>query len=246
MIVVGDIGNSRQKWGRIKQGGIVDTVALVSTDVAGLSSVFAGYAGQPVDRLLVSSVAAESVRDGVCQAAQDAGLPDPEFAAIPPDGHGPGLMLGYREPSQLGVDRYLAMLAARKRHASSVIVVDVGTAVTIDAVDDRGVHRGGAILPGLRLMHDALARGTHGVRASRIASNAPFGHDTAECVAIGTLHAIAGGIESLAERMAQALDSMPQRVLTGGDASAVEPLLKARYHSHPDLVLEGLAIHAGV
>ena len=246
MIVVGDIGNSRQKWGRIGSGGIVDTVALLTADAAGLSSVFAGYARQPVDRLLVSSVAAESVRDDVCRAAKDAGLPVPEFAEIPPDGHGPGVTLGYREPAQLGIDRYLAMLAARQRHASSVIVVDVGTAVTIDAVDDRGVHRGGAILPGLRLMHDALARGTHGIRAPRLSSNALFGRDTAECVAIGTLHAIAGGIESLVEPMAEALGSTPQCILTGGDASAVEPLLKARYHSHPDLVLEGLAIHAGV
>ena len=246
MIVLGDIGNSRQKWGHIESGRLVGVVALAANDADGLAALFGDCARHPVRRLLVSSVAGEAVRRRIYRQAADDGLPAPEFAATPPEGRGIGITLGYREPAKLGVDRYLGMVAAHRHYPGPVIVVDVGTAVTVDVVDGNAMHRGGAIMPGLGLMHDALERGTQGVRAPRLSSNALFGRDTAECIATGTLHAVAGGINALVGRMSEVLDALPQLVITGGDASAVEPLLEARYHSHPDLVLEGLAIHAGV
>lgn len=246
MILLGDLGNSRQKW-RLANGktpGATERFEVNDTD--GLASFFAVCAGQGVSRMVVSHVGGSETLASVARLAGEAGLPAPESVSTPADGRGPALFVGYREPARLGVDRYLAMLGARARYPQGCIVVDCGTAVTVDAIRADGNHLGGAILPGMRLMTTALARGTGQVQVEWSASDAIFGRDTVECVGIGTLHAVVAGIDALVAHMAGSLAESPVLVLTGGDAELVEPLLKARYHSHPDLVLEGLAIHAGI
>ena len=246
MILLGDIGNSRQKW-RAMNGAVLGRVQRFDVrDVSALASFFGDQSHRGVTRVVVSHVGGAEQIERIEEHAHQAGLPEPEWVATPAGGQGPGLRVGYRSPGQLGVDRYLAMLGARDRYRGPLVVIDCGTAVTIDAVDHEGRHLGGAIFPGLRLMSASLAQGTTQVQVDWAATDAMYGRDTAECVGLGTLHAVAGGIESLVQTMGAGLEGAPVRVLTGGDAELVEPLLKARYHSHPDLVLDGLAIHAGI
>ena len=94
-----------------------------------------------------------------------------------------GVTNGYREPARLGVDRWLALLAAWQELHAGAILVSAGTALTIDVLQDNGQHGGGYIVPGLRLMRDALIAGTSGVRPEidSVTSLAP-GHSTTEAV----------------------------------------------------------------
>ena len=244
MILLGDIGNSYQKWALFDGGRLGPVGRVAHDDADGLGRLLAIYRESGPSRTLVSSVGGAARNDLLSGALETARLPAGEFVATPPQGA--GIRVGYDVPRELGCDRYLAMVAARRRYGGALIVVDCGTAVTLDAVEADGRHLGGAIVPGRRLMRDALLKGTAGVRFSTVSAKATYGRSTAEGVAIGTLHAQAGAVDALVERMSAGLGGTPTRVLTGGDAAVVEPLLKARYHNHPDLVLEGLAIHAGI
>ena len=71
---------------------------------------------------------------------------------------------GYRDPERLGVDRWLALIAARERSKQPTVIVDAGSACTIDLLDSEGRHLGGYILPGLTAMGEALVRGTHQIQ----------------------------------------------------------------------------------
>ncbi len=153
---------------------------------------------------------------------------------------------GYRVPQQLGVDRWLALVAGRDLQDGAFCVVDCGTAVTCDWVDTHGQHRGGWIMPGLTLMCASLAqRSTLLAAALHHAephSATPIAdlprelaRDTVSGVTMGTLYAVAAAVDkTLADTQAPCL-------LTGGDAETVAASLRHRdTRVIPDLVLRGL------
>jgi type III pantothenate kinase len=124
----------------------------------------------------------------------------------------------------------------------AAIVVNAGTAVTVDALDAQGVFRGGVILPGLALMASALASGTAGLPRAD-GQFELFPDNTADAIATGAVLAVSGAID----RMHDALSAMgppPRIVLSGGAASAIAPHLTAPMVSVPYLVLEGLRVVA--
>ena len=147
-----------------------------------------------------------------------------------------GLVLAYPEPTRLGVDRWLALLAIWSRERAAACVASAGTALTFDAVDAGGHHLGGIIAPGLLTAQAAV------LGATRFAAAGPaqhytrgLGSDTDACVRQGALHACAGLIDRLAARHPGA------RHLIGGDAETLLPHLDGDWRLRPDLVLEGLA-----
>ena len=144
---------------------------------------------------------------------------------------------GYREPERLGVDRWLALLAAWQELHAGAILVSAGTALTIDVLQDNGQHGGGYIVPGLRLMRDALIAGTSGVRPEidSVTSLAP-GHSTTEAVLQGCTAMAVALIEK-----ARAGVAIPV-VLSGGDADSLAPWLTGPVLQRPDLVLDGLGL----
>lgn len=169
------------------------------------------------------------------------------------------------EPARVGPDRLLACLAAYRRAGGPCVVVDAGTAVTVNAVDPEGTFLGGAILPGARLQTVALSRGTVGL--PEIAYRPPdavIGRDTEEAIRSGVGWGVQGGVSYVAAATAGALihrypdAARPTVFLTGGGADDVERLLEdlvARSRGAdpdhpgdpfvrrvPDLVLEGLVI----
>ena len=145
---------------------------------------------------------------------------------------------GYKDFKNLGVDRWLAIVAAYQRIAGAVVVVDAGTAITIDLVGCDGIHQGGYIVPGLAMMRNALTHGTSGIKLGPLEQTdgniGPL--DTYDAVSQGCLlSAIA-----LVEYFRKDIDST--LVLTGGDAQLIHAHLNVECICVQDLVLEGLSV----
>jgi type III pantothenate kinase len=129
------------------------------------------------------------------------------------------------------------------------LIVDAGTAATYDLLLPDGIHLGGLILPGVRMMRDSLLAGTNIPRVEPEPAAEPWATDTGTAVAAGSLHAIAALARHLHDRLAERLSAAcpserhepPAVLLAGGDADILSPLLGRPHRSVPDLVLRGLA-----
>lgn len=150
-----------------------------------------------------------------------------------------GMRIAYAQPARLGVDRFLALLAAHARAQGPWLVVGVGTALTIDLIDSDGMHRGGRIAPSPTLMRESLH-----ARASQLpptgGTNVMFAADTDSALASGCEGAALALVEQSQQAAAVLLGDRPRILLHGGGAAALAPTLPDATIS-PALVLEGLA-----
>lgn len=239
MLIV-DVGNSRIKWEFWKDGY---TLAQGSCDTRSAFRwpVDCEWANLPnPQRLLVANVAGEGIAERLTRWAVERWRVAPEFATVSVAAC--GVKNGYDEPAQLGVDRWLGLIAVWHRHASPACLVDCGTAVTVDGLSPVGQHIGGLVLPGLWLMRRALAAHTHAIEETRARDAAVLlAHNTADGVAAGTAHAIAACIDRVANEIKRRFNDA-QCIITGGDARFITPLLTDRFVMIPNLVLQGLLI----
>jgi len=240
-----DIGNTRLKWGILDEGAIRRTghISQESIRSDGLSALTSKLPRR-VDTVFASNVAGTSFAtriSGVVGLHCDC---DVHFART--EREACGVTNSYRQPRRMGVDRWVAMLGAWAEIQSACLVVDAGTAVTIDALDDDGRHLGGQILPGVTLMASALASSTSDIpNTSRRSIRGAKGleilaSNTGGAVAHGTLSAVVGAIERAAEVLCENRYD-PELVLTGGDASRILRSLDGEPVHRPHLVLQGLA-----
>lgn len=140
-------------------------------------------------------------------------------------------------PEQLGVDRWLAMLACQQISPGPCLVVDCGTAVTLDWVDAKGEHQGGYILPGLHLMQNAVLQGT---AIDWVEPGAPiqsFALDSASAIALGARQALG----ALIDRMLNQVAPDSALFISGGDAGELVPYLASSHREIQHIVLNGLA-----
>lgn len=246
-VLLVDIGNTRIKWARFDGRRLGRQHAAVHSGWGGedyARRVFTG--GCAIERVLVASVAGARVERSVTLAARRARAPVPEF--VTSRRHAGGLTVGYTEPWRLGVDRFVAAIGAHHlAKGRAVIVVGVGTAMTIDLVDAKGRHRGGAIIPAPTLMVDTLLTNTHGIRRRAQGGSAGgdnlFGRSTRAALVKGSLYAAAALIDrAVDEARALVGGRAPLVMLTGGGALSVQPLVRSTCVSVPDLVLRGLAV----
>lgn len=234
-----DVGNTRLKWG-IGQGGAIQGGApLLHRDSAFLQQLHAAWAclDTPPRRLALASVAAPELLQRICDFAY--GLwPDIEIIRARPQRTAFGVQSAYHAPEKLGVDRWLCLLAARRYHPLPACIADCGTAVTVDVIDAQGLHQGGVIAPGLRLMKQALQRGTENLPYSNEHYPLGLAAFTEAAIDSGALYACVG----LIERILREQCGQPHLLLTGGDAAALAPLLSYPLRLQADLVLQGLSV----
>jgi len=145
----------------------------------------------------------------------------------------------YLNPLQLGADRWMGLIAARQRTREPVLVVSVGTAMTVDALAADGVFLGGVIVPGVNLMRQALRQGTARI-ADAMGRWQAFPRSTADAVESGIVAALCGAIRQQHARLAEASATLPHCLLTGGDAGMVLPHLALSAEQVAALVLEGV------
>lgn len=240
-----DVGNSRIKWGVLDDGEIRRTGHIAQDRIRddGLQ-VLTTRLPRRVDEVLVSNVAGTSFAtrlSGVVGMHCDC---DVRFARS--ERRGWGVQNSYTQPRRMGVDRWVAMVAAWAETQDSCLVVDVGTAVTLDAIDDSGAHLGGQIIPGVAAMVTALSAATSDIPlvrplpARKGAQMQMFARNTAAAVREGAHNAVAGAVDRAAKTL-RSNGYEPTTILTGGDASRIlEALAVAPLH-RPHLVLRGLA-----
>ena len=152
------------------------------------------------------------------------------------------LQSAYTVPEKLGVDRFLALLAASQMHAAQ-LVVGAGTALTIDALDAGGRHHGGLIIPGVRLMRESISARAPGVHWDHNAWCSDFASDTASALESGAWCALAGAVERSAQRFALTCASAVSIVLHGGDAAMLSAQLGIPARRDALLVMRGLAAY---
>ncbi len=241
-----DVGNTRIKWAWLAGAELQQPGALVRGDV-GIADLVAQIVGsRAVEEVRLASVASAEVTDEMSAALQAAAGAPVRLAQT--RAAGAGVSNGYREPRQLGVDRWLGMLAAYARYQAAVCVVDAGTAWTVDMVEADGLHLGGLIVPGPVLMHQSLTGSTGGIAAAVSlldASPTPletWGRDTEACIRNGARRAGACLVESCVKALQSGQGPAPLLVLTGGDAPELRRWLPMPVEHRPLLVLEGLAL----
>jgi len=146
-------------------------------------------------------------------------------------------------PGETGVDRVLNVAAAHEQMQKACVVVDAGTAITVDCCDDQGMFLGGAIFPGVAMMLDALHERT--AKLPRVEFAAPggaFGKNTTEAIRHGVFHGVRGMVKELVENYATELGNWPEIIATGGDAKALFGDWELIHAISPDLVLYGIAL----
>lgn len=236
MILEIDWGNTRFKWRLRNESVTLAAGAVGASDRAAMQSELS-RCGPPA-ALFVASVRPPEDEQWLKDWALDTWQLAPRFAQARPEQG--GVRCGYADPASLGPDRWVALLAAWRKFTRPLIVVQAGTALTVDLVDGSGQHLGGYIGPGWRLMHRSLFRDTARVRVEAEPLPAPNlspGGNTASAVT-SALAAMGLGLIRVAQE--QLIEQSPVMVLAGGDAE--------RFHPHfpqatlwPDIVLDGLS-----
>jgi|TARA_B110000908_G_C10247819_1_gene449874 type III pantothenate kinase len=154
-----------------------------------------------------------------------------------------GVTCAYTDPSTLGVDRWMGIVAAYNQFRSPCIIVDAGSAVSIDIIDGNGLHLGGYIMPGFEMGLQAILAGTSNVRVERLDFKEPMsfmpGHSTEQCLVRGQLLAVKSMVEHIFVGM-QAKKIIPEIVLTGGNGEQLVGVIDGFVHFESELVLNGL------
>lgn len=229
-----DVGNSAVKWRHIGDAGKLAGGRLVGERLGG--EQLAG-----VTELRIASVASAEREKLLREECVAAGL-QPHFART--QGRCGNVVNSYEQPSLMGVDRWLAMVAAYHLVGRACAVVDLGTALTVDLLDSRGRHQGGYITPGVDMLAAALLQGTGRVRFSpqEVRSVQP-GCSTAECVHHGKWLSVLGTVKAALEVSRSRLGEDCVVVVTGGAMPALMELAGSAagdWLYREDLVLDGL------
>lgn len=234
MILAIDAGNTRVKWG-VHDGSAWRLLGGVTHGDVGRLAAEWQHLPEPA-HIIVSNVGGERIRIELLQLfsrwrKQPRWLVARSYEA--------GVTNGYADPAQLGSDRWAALIAARARCSGACVVIDAGTAVTVDALSAEGKFLGGIILPGPELMQASLAGGTAAIK-SGTGAFASFPTNTADGVYSGALQALAGAVERMASALAAAAGCQPQLIISGGAAPLLRQTLNMQVQVVDNLVLEGL------
>jgi len=235
-----DVGNTRIKWARSRNGQIIGSARATPAD--NVDALFDEWRGlqTPPDTARVVSVAAATVARGLSDWLNAEWGIDPDRVETPAIGG--GIRVAYPQPSQLGTDRWLAMVGARAAGYLPACVVDCGTAITVDEVGADGIHQGGVIMAGLGAQRAGLAQVAPGLPSVEWSTRAPhLATDTEQALVSGHLHGTALAIQGVVRRCMLGSDARLTPVLTGGDAPLIARYLDMDVCLRPDLVLEGLA-----
>ena len=233
-----DLGNSRLKWALASGGrlGVSRAREWRRTDFPDLLDSCWGSLEKP-DAVVASVVASAQLREQIRSWVEKHWGVPVHFPLAAESGC--GITCGYHDPGQLGADRWMAMVAAHARYPQGSLVVDCGTATTLDALEG-GRHLGGYILPGITAMRELVLQQTAIEAAPSTVAEEEWGRSTLACIRLGTAKALVSLVEHSLERLQAAGVCDPTLVLTGGEAGFILPLIQVDYRRHEDLVLEGV------
>lgn len=249
MLLAIDAGNTQTVVGLFAEDELLDHWRI-STDadrtedeLALMVSEFLGFHGfsfdDDVTGLAVSSVVPRVTRALRLMGDRYLGFP----ALVLEPGTRTGMPILYDNPKEVGADRIANAVAAYDRYGGPTIMVDFGTATTVDAVSARGEYLGGAILPGLEIALDALYAHAAGLqkKVELLEPKQLIGKSTVESVQSGAYHGYLGAVDYLVEQFREELGPATV-VATGGLAELFVPRSRTIGHYEPWLTLYGLRI----
>jgi type III pantothenate kinase len=228
-----DAGNSRIKWGMHADDSWEVQGWIETARAARLARAWADLGP---DVIVASNVAGSRIQSRIAAAASRfrRRVRFVRSAALQC-----GVRNSYDQPAGLGPDRWAALIGARGLHRGACVVVGAGTTLTVDALSADGVFLGGMIVPGARLMREALARNTARLRP-RPGRFAYFPASTADAIESGAVNALAGAVERMVRFMREAGEDAALTVVSGGGAQALAAHLNGTVEVVDNLVLEGL------
>jgi type III pantothenate kinase len=242
--VVVDVGNSAIKWGRCAEGLVAEAVSLPPADPAAWNKQAGqwGLAG-PGDSWVVTSV-----NPGYCDRLVDWLKQRGSSVRVLAEARELPLQVSLEKPDHVGIDRLLDAVAANglRPPGRPAVVVDAGSAVTVDWIDADGTFTGGAIMPGFRLMSRALHEHTALLPLILTPKSAPPvpGTSTPSAMELGIFWSVIGGVAAILDAYRRRFDSEPAVFLTGGDALVLLGGLKPPVTHWPEMTLEGIRLTA--
>jgi type III pantothenate kinase len=241
-----DIGNTRVKWATLR-GARVSRMqaALHNGKLAALRALV--RQSPDIDAVVAVCVAGAHLERALIAATKQRFGIAPNF--IRSTKTALGVRSGYRDPWRLGADRWVGAVGAHHLAGGrAVVVANVGTALTVDAVTASGKHLGGAIVPGPSTMIESLLAGTHGIRqrarGNSSSARSLYAADTASALGAGARFAAAAFIDRAVAEAGAAMQARPLLILTCGAAPALRTYIKSKARMAPDLVLRSLAVFA--
>lgn len=238
-ILLIDIGNTNLKWSLLQAGRRSPVTAKTHRGVASDQLAIDCWADiPPPDEIFLANVAGVELESGLINWMQNRWGRTPQV--VHPVVQGWGVINGYLDPGQLGVDRWLTLLAVRRQEHGAACIVDCGTAITVDLMDSGGRHHGGMILPGLDLMRESLLHQTRIPRVINVSVDALFARDTASAVASAAVNSAAALIERSMHQAAAFCGESPRLILTGSDAERISMQLDIPFQIDHELIMKGL------
>ena len=239
-----DVGNTRLKWARydaarpgaklLEQGAVfLENIDKLADDE---------WRDMPSPTAILGCiVAADAVKRRVAEQIE-------HWDVLPrwvvSSAHEAGLINGYDHPARLGADRWVAMIGARHRLLARgsnkpCVVVMVGTAVTVEAIDASGRFLGGIILPGHGIMLRALESGTAGLHVPT-GDVRDFPTNTSDALTSGGTFAIAGAVQRMIDNVRRHCGEVPECIMTGGAGWKMAPSMSVRFDLVESLIFDGL------
>jgi len=242
-----DVGNTRLKWALYDSPRT--NAALLSQGAVFLENIDRladedWKSLPPVTRMLGCIVAGDALRRRVDEQLE---IWDLTPSWVVPSASEAGLHNGYDHPTRLGADRWVAMIGALARMRAQtaqaaprpMVVVMVGTAVTVEAIDAQGHFLGGLILPGHGIMLRALESGTAGLRVPT-GEVREFPTNTSDALTSGGTFAIAGAVERMVQHVRQHTHAEPLCYMTGGAGWKMAPSMSVKFELVEGLIFDGL------
>lgn len=254
------VGNTRTRFAVVRNGQLEPSRVEPNADRAALAAAVLGAAGGtesdgPAPALIAS--VNRPVSDRLEEALRGSGRRTWKLSAGGAEGRiGEGelpipITHTLDDLTTVGPDRLLDAIGAYSRAKQACVVVDAGTAITVDFVDGEGTFHGGAIAPGVRMMLDAMHERTAGLPKVAVSADLlppakvdrqhpPFGRSTAPAMVLGAVSAARGAVHLLIDRYAQFYEAYPRIIATGGDAPMLFENDELVEHIVPDLTLVGM------
>jgi type III pantothenate kinase len=233
-----DAGNTRIKWGVHDGRGWVSSGTVATAESGTLHHAWHG--ASLARRAIACNVAGPTVAHDLQSACERRGI---KLEIIKSPASAAGVSNAYREPSQLGADRWAALVGAHALAPENAIVVNAGTALTIDALTADGRFLGGLIVPGPAMMRGALDKGTAGLRLTQ-GRFADFPQSTPDAITSGAIQAAVGAVMRVAAAMDKQGAAPARVVLSGGAANEIGAHLPLPCTMQENLVLDGLVVLA--
>lgn len=246
MLLAIDIGNTNIVIGGIKDNQIVFE-ARIATDRSKTSDQ---YAVDIKDILSLFDVKAEDIQDCIISSVVPPVFNSVRTGILKVTGKspmvvGPGLKTGLKihmdNPAQVGSDRIVIAVAALAEYKPPLILMDLGTATTLEVVGEDNSYLGGCIIPGVRISLDALTSRTAQLPGIRLEQpKRVIGKNTVDCMRSGIMYGTAAMIDGMLDRIEEELGTSTTVIATGGIAQFVVPLCRREIKLEKDLMLKGL------